>query len=229
MYKPRVFVGYDQKEDEAYNVLKYSIKKHNSSAIVEPIVQSDLRRKGLYTRDVDPRASTEFSITRFLTPKLANYDGWALFMDCDFLCLGDIAEVFDYADPRYALMVVKHAHYPPQQLKMDNQVQMQYEKKNWSSCMLFNCSHEKIRNLTPEVVSSVEPKFLHRFWFLDGADIGELPVRFNFLVDYYKRWEDNPLLLHFTNGVPIMPGYENCDYSELWYNYQEEMKSERDF
>ena len=33
----------------------------------------------------DPKQSTDFSFTRFLVPQLMNFDGWAIFMDCDIV------------------------------------------------------------------------------------------------------------------------------------------------
>ena len=40
-----------------------------------------------------PCQSTEFTYTRFLVPYLCGYQGKAIFIDCDMLCLGDIAEL----------------------------------------------------------------------------------------------------------------------------------------
>ena len=58
----------------------------------------------LYTRSVDPLSSTEFTFTRFLAPALMNYNGWALFMDCDCVLLEDIENLFSQADDRYAVV-----------------------------------------------------------------------------------------------------------------------------
>ncbi len=40
----KVFVGYDSREDIAYRVCEYSIKKHCPNADVVPLVQEDLRK-----------------------------------------------------------------------------------------------------------------------------------------------------------------------------------------
>ncbi|MAH08026.1 hypothetical protein CMI38_07305, partial [Candidatus Pacearchaeota archaeon] len=48
---PTIYVGYDPREDLAYNVLKHSALKHTSGPInVYPIKQDLLRRIGLYRR-----------------------------------------------------------------------------------------------------------------------------------------------------------------------------------
>ena len=84
----KVYVGWDSREDIAFQVCKQSILD-NATVPVEviPLKQADLRRKGIYTRDVDAMASTEFTFTRFLVPHLNKFKGWALFCDCDFLFL----------------------------------------------------------------------------------------------------------------------------------------------
>ena len=104
----KVFVGYDPREDIAYQVCKHSIARRNKEVLVRPLVQKELREAGWYTRPVDPLSSTEFTFTRFLIPELCDYKGWALFMDCDMILLTDIQELFDQADEKYAVMCVQH-------------------------------------------------------------------------------------------------------------------------
>ena len=96
----KVFVGYDPREDIAYQVCKHSIARRNKEVLVRPLVQKELREAGWYTRPIDPLSSTEFTFTRFLIPELCDYKGWALFMDCDMILLTDIQELFDQADEK---------------------------------------------------------------------------------------------------------------------------------
>ncbi|TYH28385.1 hypothetical protein ES288_A02G138800v1 [Gossypium darwinii] len=109
----KIFIGYDPREDQAYEVCRHSILKRTSIPVeITPIVQSDLRAKGLIWRSRDQFESTEFSFTRFLTPYLANYDGWAMFVDCDFLYLADIKELTELINDKYAVMCVHHDYSP---------------------------------------------------------------------------------------------------------------------
>ena len=65
----KVYIGYDPAENIAWEVANHSLKRHASKPVdVFPIKQKSLRELGLYSRDVDTKASTEFSLTRFLTP-----------------------------------------------------------------------------------------------------------------------------------------------------------------
>jgi len=63
----KVFVGYDTREDIAYQVCKHSILSKQPAADVRPLKQQELRDAGWYKRDVDKLASTEFTFTRFNT------------------------------------------------------------------------------------------------------------------------------------------------------------------
>ena len=41
-----------------------------------------------------------------------NFEGWAIFMDCDMLCFSDIGELWEQRDDKYSLLCVKHNHKP---------------------------------------------------------------------------------------------------------------------
>ena len=213
----KVFVGYDPREDIAYQVCKHSIARRNKEVLVRPLVQKELREAGWYTRPVDPLSSTEFTFTRFLIPELCDYKGWALFMDCDMILLTDIQELFDQADEKYAVMCVHHDYTPREGLKMDGQKQSIYPRKNWSSVMLFNCGHPSNKQINSSVVNdtNITGKYLHRFSWLKDSEIGELSHEWNWLTDWYKEPEDGkPKLLHYTEGGPwfenYTSGYDEC-------------------
>ena len=95
----KVFIGWDSRETDAYNVCVKSLKEHASQELeIVPIVREALIEIGEYYRPQPEAGSVEFTYTRFLTPYLADYNGWALFIDCDFLFTKDVAELFAMAD-----------------------------------------------------------------------------------------------------------------------------------
>ncbi|KAG1360560.1 protein CDI [Cocos nucifera] len=230
----KVFVGYDIREDVAFEVCRHSLLKHSSVPVeVIPLKQSELRAAGLYKRERDPTESTEFSFTRFLTPYLAGYQGWAMFVDCDFLYTADIKGLIDLIDDRYAVMCVHHDYAPKDALKMDGVVQTAYPRKNWSSMVLYNCGHPKNRALTPELVSSQTGAFLHRFMWLDDSDIGAVPFVWNFLVGHNKVDDGEPettfpRAIHYTLGGPWFRDYKDCEFADLWVKELEEVKKTDD-
>ena len=214
----KVFIGWDSREDVAYQVAKKSLELYSSIPLeVVPIKQHELREEKIYWRSVDVLASTEFSLTRFLTPYLAGYSGWALFCDCDFLFRGDIAGLLDYTDGAKACFVVPHDYRPTESVKMNNQPQHNYPRKNWSSFMLINCEHEQVKKLTPEIVNTVTPAYLHRFEWLTDDVIGHLPIAYNYLEGWYtKRDCPNPVAVHMTRGGPWFKDWMDVEYGREW-------------
>lgn len=214
----KVFVGYDAREDIAWEVCRHSILRHAASEIaIFPLRQPTLRELGLYTRPQDGPASTEFSLTRFLTPYLAHADDWSLFVDCDVLFTADLNALFDSLDPSKAVYVVQHDYVPANAVKMDGKDQSVYPRKNWSSFMVFNGRHPAVKALTPAVVNNATPAFLHRLgWIEDDSLIGSLDRKWNFLVGEYATTEATPAAIHFTNGGPWFQEWVNVDYGDLW-------------
>lgn len=209
----RIFIGYDPREAVAYNVLAHSIQARASEPVsIAPLMLSQL--KAVLTRERHPLQSTDFSFSRFLTPYLSDYTGWSVFTDCDMLVLKDIAELWKLRDDRYAVMVVKHDHVPKESVKFLGEPQSKYEKKNWSSVMLFN--NARCHALTPEYINRASGLELHQFKWLESDDlIGALPGAWNHLVGYNQARRD-AALVHYTLGGPYFPEYANCEYAEAW-------------
>jgi hypothetical protein len=214
----RVFVGWDSREPIAYDVARASLTRRASIPVeVIPIKQEDVRKRGLYWRDEDPLASTEFTYTRFLTPALAGYRGWALFCDCDFLWLGDIAGLAAYATGPKAVYCVQHDYTPKETVKMDGKIQTAYPRKNWSSLMLFNCDHPSVQSITPEIVNTQSGAYLHRMQWAPDEDIGSLPVEWNWLEGWNEKPANGtPKAVHYTRGGPWFREWQNVDYADLW-------------
>ena len=225
----KVFIGWDSREVDAYKVAQHTLAKHCSSENLEvyPIKQEDVRKAGLYSRTDDKPgegASVEFTYTRFLVPYLCNYEGWALFVDCDFMFSKDISELFAMADDKYAVMCVQHDYVPRTTVKMDGQKQVAYPRKNWSSCVLWNCGHPKNKIIGPYQASNATGAFLHRFSWLEDEEIGSLPLEWNWLEGEDDKPETIPAVVHYTNGGPWFENYQDCDYAEEWLEALKEIK-----
>lgn len=229
-----VYVGWDAREVPAYQVACSTMVERSSIPLrITPLRLRPLELAGLIRRPRSVRhgcmwdeisqapMSTEFAISRFLTPLLAQ-SGWALFVDGDVVVLEDVASLYALADDDYAVMCVQHpwalsGGNPPgdQGWKMDGQMQTSYARKNWSSVMLFNCDHPANRGLTLERINSLPGRDLHRFCWLDDRWIGALPPEWNWLVGVQSR-PATPNLAHFTLGGPWLPGWEPHEHDDLW-------------
>ena len=216
--RARVFIGFDSKEVVATHVLAQSILEKSSIPVeFVPIVLSQLG--GIFTRERNALQTTEFSFSRFLVPALRDFQGWSLFMDCDMLMRADIAELWALRDDRYAAMCVKHDYQPKVETKFLGQVQTKYEKKNWSSVILFN--NAKCTALTTDYVNTATGLQLHQFKWLENDDlIGELPASWNWLVNEYD-YDPNAKNVHFTDGGPYFDEYKEDDYADEWFAARE--------
>lgn len=222
-----IFLGYDSRETEAFVVARRSMRRFASGIPIDAICLDDMRDLNLYYRPTENRhgklwdviseapMSTEFAISRFLTPYLAKGQGWALFADCDVLARAPIHELFAMADPNKAVMCVKHQHEPSPGVKMDGQMQTRYARKNWSSLMLFNCEHPANAELTVDLINKVPGRDLHGFCWLKDKEIGSLDPAWNFLVGHSDPSID-PKLVHFTEGGPWLPQYRDVPFADAW-------------
>lgn len=220
----KVYIGSDDNELEAVRVAITSLQKQNRHLKPTLLWEERLRASGLYTRPVDARGqpydilsnapcSTQFATSRFLTPILAQ-SGFALFTDCDVVFYSDPSELAKHVCGTKAVYVVKHKQSGHGH-KMNGLKQTQYDRKNWSSVMLFNCKHPANRRLSLRDVNERPGRDLHAFYWLHDDEIGELPVGWNWLVGEQEK--PDPLhIAHFTLGGPWIRGWEKAPHDELW-------------
>jgi hypothetical protein len=224
----RVYMGWDRRELLASQVCARSMLNHASHPVdISPLILPHLQATGLYTRPTEIRATrlfdvisqhamaTDHALARFLVPALNDYRGWALFCDGDILWRADVAELFALADPAYAVMVVKHDHKPREVAKMDGQVQAQYECKNWSSVILWNCAHPANAAVRVGAVNTKPGLWLHQFRWLAPELIGGLPAEWNWL-EGHSDPALTPKAVHHTRGTPDMVGYRDVAYADEW-------------
>ena len=216
----RIFIGFDARETAAFHVLSQSIHAHASEPVtIAPLALTQLGK--VFHRERNPLQSTDFSFSRFLVPYLCDFQGWALFLDCDMLFRDDIAKLWALRDDHCAVMVVKHDYVPKEETKFLGAVQTKYQKKNWSSVMLFN--NARCKALTPEFVNTASGLELHQFkWLTDDGEIGELPIRWNYLVGEYD-FKPDAGNVHYTIGGPYFTEYKTCDYGDEWFATRESM------
>ena len=227
-----IYIGFDPKEALSYSICKYSVTRRLTIPVpVHGVSLRALRAQGLYTRQIEilesgslydlvsqAPMSTEFAISRFLVPHLAQ-SGLAVFMDSDMLCRTNLVELLrmlEQEGENKAVWVVKHDHVPQEHKKKSGHVQTQYPRKNWSSFMVFDCDHPANQKLTPELVNVVTGRNLHGFCWLEDDQIGELPPQWNYLVGVSDKVED-PAIVHYTLGGPWLPEYRDAPYSDEWF------------
>lgn len=220
----KVFIGFDPVESIAWHTMAHSIFTRSSRPVaLVPVNLTNL--KNIYTRERDPKQSNEFSFIRFLVPYLSAYEGYAIFFDCDMMLRTDINEIFEEVtkDPGKALYVVKHDYEPKNEIKFLNKVQYKYPRKNWSSVIVWDCSHPSNKSLTPSYVNSASGMELHRFLWLKDDEIGQLDVRWNWLVGEYENHPEDVKNVHWTLGGPYFKEYAEVDFASEWFAEKEQM------
>lgn len=233
-------LGWDDREKVAYEVCKHSIEKHTKSSIrIIPLYHKELRKQGFFQRPwltqghdgnrtdlIDGKPfSTEFSHTRFLIPELMHFKGWALFLDCDMLFRCDVKEIFEYADPRYAVMCVKHRQNIKSGVKMDGSIQQTYYRKNWSSFMLINCGHPSNAILKKEIVNTATGGWMHGLSWLRDNEIGDLPNTYNW-IDGSSPGNVFAKVIHYSEGGPWFKDHQDCKFADEWWKYYESMNED---
>lgn len=158
---------------------------------------------------------TEFSLYRYLIPELCNYQGRAIYIDSDTLCLADIGELFDMSMDG-ADFLAKADAYPGEH--------------HWGmSVMLIDC--QKCRFDLEAIISEIDsglysmtdfsemsPRFLKHHPYT----IGQLDPAWN----VFDQWDDRTKLIHYTNLYAQPWKFPNHPYGELWFKYFNEARAE---
>jgi lipopolysaccharide biosynthesis glycosyltransferase len=210
--KINLIVGFDQREAVAYHVFCQTIIDRSTMPVqFIPLAENTLNEY----KEVHTDGSNKFIYSRFLTPYLMNFAGWAIFADGDMVCQADISELWSLRDETKAVQVVKHDYKTKAVKKYLDNKNEDYPKKNWSSLILWNCSHPENAILTPEFIQGQPGSYLHRFSWLRDELIGALDAEWNWLAIEYPE-NPNAKLIHYTLGTPCFKDYANEPMSDIW-------------
>ena len=219
--KANIYIGYDSREIIAYHVLCQSILKYSSIPVSFTPLKLDHFSK-FYKRKKGPKDSTEFSISRFLVPYLSNFKGISIYLDCDMLFLDDIFKLIKLTEKskHKSLWCIKHKHLVMDGKKFLKEKQLHYDKKNWSSLMIFN--NEKCKILTPAFIEKANGLDLHQFKWTKDSKIGGLPTKWNILSGYQKI-NNQTKNIHFTEGGPYFKEYIKSKGANKWFRIKKEI------
>ena len=88
----------------------------------------------------------------------------------------------------------------------------------------WDCAHPKNRVVTPEFVNTADAMKLQRFGWLDDKDIGELDVRWNWLVGEYDHPPADVKNAHWTVGGPYFEEYVDAAFADEWFKERDLMQ-----
>ena len=210
-----IVVGFDDREAIAYHTFVQSVIEN--STLPTRFLPLNITSLDSYT-EVHKDGSNNFIYTRFLVPYLMNFKGWAIYADGDMVCLEDIKKLWNKRNDKYAVQVVKHDYKTKIKNKYWGNKNEDYPRKNWSSLILWNCSHPAHKILTPQFINNQTGAYLHRFSWVKDEEIGKLDKNWNWLAMEYEEKKDINLI-HYTIGTPCFKEYENTSQSFHWKKY----------
>lgn len=219
-----IYVGFDgDVEPVAYHVFCQSVLDNATIPVKFVPLSLKLLSQIGYEQEGNRDGSNAFIYSRFLVPFLEGFQNKpALFCDGDMIVKGDVAELLAMWNPAEAVKVVKHNYVTNHPTKYLGQKNDNYNRKNWSSVILWSCGHLQHRRqgfiLDPKTVAEKPGSFLHRFEWLENRFIGELPKEWNHLETEYTP-NTGAKLIHYTLGSPCFKGYQDTPTSSEWWKH----------
>lgn len=209
----RVFVGTDRSQLLAVPVLEHSIKRH-TDAKVEVIPMLDLP----VPAPTDPRNGqrTGFSFSRFCIPKLAGYQGKAIYMDADMLVFQDIRELWNIPFDGAKVVIQKEVKHEDVTLK---KIGAPKKRKKQCAVMLLDC--ERLDWDINRIVGDMnEGKYDYEGLMYDLCILTDEEVKFGVPFEWnsLEYYDPQTRLIHYTD-VHTQPWTAiGNQWAELWFD-----------
>ncbi len=211
----RVFIGSGEQSLLERKTLIWSLRKHTRRPLDVYVFNGT--HNAIERNDEPPapaplslrlkyRNWTEFSLYRYLIPALCNYEGRAIYLDSDIVCIADIGELFDVPMDRCDFLATRA-----------------YADGEWAmSVQLIDCSRcrfnlEAIFNeIDQGLFTYLEfARMNPHFRAYHSYTIGDLDPRWNVLDAYDKRTK----LVHYTELLTQPWKYPNHPSGDVWFQY----------
>lgn len=213
--KVKVFIGSGEASRIERKTAILSLRKHTTRPLDIYVINGT--HNSIQLNDEEPflapmslrvkyRNITEFSLYRYLIPELCNYQGRAIYVDSDTICLADVGELFD-TPMEGADFLAKY--------EADEQV--------WGmSVVLVDC--EKSRFDLETIIDEIDAglysitdfsRMSQRFLAHHPYKIGRLDPAWN----DFDKYEEGTKLIHYTALLSQPWKYHDHPYGELWFRY----------
>ena len=220
--KVRVFIGSGEASRLERQTAIHSLRKHTKRDL--DIYVFNGTHNAVQLNDEEPFLApmslkvkyqniTEFSLYRFLIPQLCNYQGKAIYIDSDTICLADIGELLDTPMDGADFLAKQNAE----------------GENHWGlSVMLIDC--EKCKFDLEKIIEEVDAGLysLVDFAWMDPRFLAHHPYKIGKLDpvwNMFDEWNDTTKLIHYTN-LDMQPWkYPNHPYGELWFTYFNEARA----
>ena len=213
----KVFIGSGEASLLERKTAIYSLRKHTQRDL--DIYVFNGTHNAIELNDTEPvpapmslrvkyRNITEFSLYRFLIPKICGYQGKAIYIDSDTICLSDIGELFD-TPMAGADFLARYEAYPGDALWALSVILIDCEKCRFDLEHVIDEMDSGLYSMTD--FSCMSPRFLSH----NRHNIGRLDPRWN----VFDKWDSETKLVHYTNLDTQPWKYPNHPYGNLWFRY----------
>jgi len=201
MSEVKIFIGSSSNGEDApiESIYEYTLRKNTKREL--NITWMRQRKEGFWSGFNTPRWSTPFSGYRWVIPELCNFEGKAIYTDCDMINFKDIGELYDTDLEGKPLAARKGQRFGGHEFCV----------------MVIDC--KKMKDfLIPVDRQKVNEHYHHRMIAqFSGNDelVKELDPRWNCL-DGENRSVDDMYQLHWTNMAtqPWTPGWYTGERQE---------------
>ncbi|MBE9190493.1 glycosyl transferase [Gloeocapsopsis crepidinum LEGE 06123] len=220
----RVFIGSGEASLLERKTLIHSLHKHSQRELDIYVLNGT--HNSITLNDGEPflapmslkikcRNATEFSLYRFIIPEVCNYQGKAIYVDSDIVCLTDIGKLFDTPMNGCDFLAKQGAY-----------TGYRGGSNFWGlSVMLIDCekSQFNLETIFDEIdrILYTQTDFMvmnQTFLAHHPYTIGELDPGWNML----DVCDKNTKLIHYTGLFSQPWKYHNHPYGEVWFNYFKE-------
>jgi hypothetical protein len=218
----RIFIGSGEQSVLERKVLIYSLRKHTQREL--DIYVFNGTHNAIERGDEAPKLAplplhlkyrnlTEFSLYRYLIPQLCTFEGKALYLDSDMVCLSDIGKLFDTSLENLDFLAKREAYNSA-------------GEKMWGlSLMVIDCGRCRfdLNQIFTEIdqglyTYSEFSQMGQKFLSLHPFRLGEIDPSWN----VFDCCDSNTKLIHYTN-LSTQP-WKYCDhpYGHIWFSYLRE-------
>lgn len=224
MKKNKVFIGAGEASAVEARVLIYSLRKNSKLNDFDIFVfngthdcledeSGNVIKRINMPLEAKYSGVTEFSNYRWLIPELCDFEGKALWLDSDTICLSDISELFTIDMVSHAILAKKDAYSDRGEECWGLSVcVIDCQKFSVDLVKVFRSIQE--RKFSYGDLQMFTKKFLSHF----NVDIGVLEDNWNSF-DYY---DSSTKLIHYTDLWSQPWKYYNHPYGKLWFTYLHE-------
>jgi hypothetical protein len=224
----RIFIGSGEQSVVERRVLVHSLRRHTRRPLDIYVFNGT---HNAIERNEDPpvpaplplrlkyRNLTEFSLYRYLIPEVCGFEGRAIYLDSDMVCLRDIGDFFDQPLDGHDFLAKEEAY------------EVGTERMWGLSALLIDCSRCRfdLDTIFREIDAGLYtyPEFSQmgrRFLDRHPYQIGRLDPQWN----VFDRWDAATKLIHYTDLGRQPWRFRDHPFGGLWFEYFEEARRSGD-